>query len=67
MEIEYAFSCPYCGQTVTMLLDLRGRVGDVGGDGGVIVVVDLVGVEHHLSGLDFCHASEMPPRTIGLL
>jgi transcription elongation factor Elf1 len=22
MEIEYAFSCPYCGQTVTMLLDL---------------------------------------------
>lgn len=22
MEIEYAFSCPYCWQTVTMLLDL---------------------------------------------
>jgi hypothetical protein len=22
MEIEYAFSCPYCFQTVTMLLDL---------------------------------------------
>jgi len=22
MEIEYAFSCPYCWQTVTVLLDL---------------------------------------------
>ncbi len=22
MEIEYAFSCPYCWQIVTMLLDL---------------------------------------------
>jgi len=22
MEVEYAFECPYCWQTITMLLDL---------------------------------------------